>query len=164
MRRAFALAIALVPLLALPGPTAAGQSTPPDNSGIDQYIEDTPGAGGDRPGGGLGGDGGSATLPKRSIAALESHPEGAAALGLAAGTAPGGADRSQHSNGGRIGGGAGPAQDPGSGSGIASAVSEIAAGDSGGMGIALPIILAVSLVAAVVLGVMRRRRHRPHHP
>jgi hypothetical protein len=167
MRRAVSLVVALSALVVLPSATAAAQSAPPGNSGIDQYIEDTPGAGGDQrnPGGGD-----PAALPERSRATLESDPAGAAALDLAARTAPRGADSSRHGggdgdgHGGKSGGQSSSESSGGSGPGIGSAVSEITTGDSDGMGLGLPVILVLALVAATAIAVMRRRRQRTPHP
>jgi hypothetical protein len=164
--RKFMFAMLLAGLLLVPGSTAAGQA-PPDNSGLDQYIEDTPGAGGDQQGGG-GGSGDPKDLPEQSTSALESQPGGAAALDLAARTAPGGGDNSHGDKGGKGGDGAkdaphSTAAPTDSDSGVSSVVSEVTGGaDSGGMGLALPIILAAALVGALVVVVTRRLQGGEH--
>lgn len=172
MRRVL-IALAVASWLAvLPTAIANAQtSLPPDNSGVDQYTENVPGAGGDEPssqigsGGGAGsnggGGGGGSRLPPR-VAHEFGHAgsDGAAAASLAEATAPDGADaagvdsarggnRSRASSGGGVGG------IVGTGVGAASTGSY-------GMGIALPIILAATLVAA--LGFLLSRRRHPGQP
>jgi hypothetical protein len=168
MGRRFALTVALAPLLVLAGSVGVASAAPP-NSGIDQYVEGTPGAGGDQPGGGGGGNEEPAieepaALPEQSTGALESEPAGAAALDAAASTASGDADPSHRSADASRGGDTGEdaplsAVAPSdSQSGIGATVSEVTGGDSRGMGVALPIILAATFVAAAAVAVTRRRR------
>jgi hypothetical protein len=163
-RRAVHGLVAILGVLAIAGPAAASHEIiPPDNSGVGQYTENVPGAGGDKPSDDLGGGSGSggsgsgsagsdAGLPPGTADALESQgPDGQAAANLAQATSPGrgedGADRA---------GGDAPGADDGSA--IGDVIGQLGASDSGGMGIALPIVLGLSLVAAAVLVLARRRR------
>jgi hypothetical protein len=169
-----AQALALFGLLAIASPAAANhEAIPPDNSGVGQYTENVPGAGGDKPsddlggsgagGSGSGSSGSDAGLPPRTADALDSlaskGPVGAAAAGLAR---AGASDNAQ-------GAGAGGAGSPGSageddGSFLGEIFGQLTGSDSDGMGIALPIILGASLVAALGLLVARRRRGAERTP
>jgi hypothetical protein len=166
--------------LALAGGAPAQQTiAPPGNSGVDQYFETVPGAGGNlavhRTPPASGGSTGSAP-GARGLARF--GRDGQAAAALAAATAPA---RSGHAGAGaRPGAGAGPGPGtrgggtPGGGSaapsasaavpqasGSTSAVLGVLSGsDQGGLGLVLPILLLGALVAAVALGVLRRRRRR----
>jgi hypothetical protein len=174
---AFLGPLAILSLLAIVSPAAASHETiPPENSGVGQYTENVPGAGGDKPSDDLGGGSGSggsgsgssgsdAGLPPGTADALDSlaskGPVGAAAAGLAR---AGASDNAQ-------GGGAGRAGSPGSageddGSFLGETFGQLTDSDSDGMGIALPIVLGLSLVAAAVLVLARRRRvgQRTHQP
>jgi hypothetical protein len=155
MRRVSCFLVATAALLAfaaVPGLAAAQ-----DNSAIDEYTENVPGAGGDRPSrgvdGGSGGESGS-TLPPASSGALASEgADGAAAAALAQATAPA-----------REPGGSTARDREGAGGGLPS-VGDIVAwvgggSDSDGLGIVLPIILGSVLVAAVLFLLARRRGHR----
>src|SRR3954447_10678884 len=141
-------------LAALALPAAAGaQVVPPGNSGVDQYQESVPGAGGDRPTGdgssGSGNGSGRADSAGRAVSGGESRiapntakqldklgPDGKSTAATAAATAPP------------------PSNDSSGDSG--------SIGDSGpGMGWVLPILLALALAAAVSIAVLRWRRGPP---
>jgi hypothetical protein len=158
MRRVSCFLVATAALLALaavPGPALAQ-----DNSAIDEYTENVPGAGGDRPSrdvdGGTGGGSGS-TLPPSSSEALASQgAAGAAAADLAQATAP------AREAGGSGGGADGSTARERSGGGVPSVgdvLAEVGRGsDSDGLGIVLPIILGSVLVGALLFLLARRRR------
>ena len=176
MRRVFVSIVALLGIaVAIPG-TAAAQ----DNSSIDQYTENVPGAGGDQPGtqGGAGtggddtgnggqGDGPAPALPADTAADLESQGGAAAATAdLAQSTAPdreqraqaGDRDRPGVQPGSASGGSRAPADD-GGGPSVGEVVTGVSdASESGGLGIWLPIILGATLLAAIAFGVSRWRR------
>jgi hypothetical protein len=151
--------IAALMLVALAMPTvAAAQAVPPGNSGLDQYQESIPGAGGDRPTGPNGSGTGSATgvgsasgagsasgtgaalgrsrvSPSTTKSLDKLGPDGKATAAVAAATAPG----------------------PSRGSGGTDS-----SGDTGpGMGWALPVILILTLAGAVSIAVFRWRRGAP---
>jgi hypothetical protein len=137
--------------LALPG-AAAAQAVPPGNSGVDQYQESIPGAGGDSPTGPASGTGNAPSSGKGSGGAASGGearispstaqqlnklgPDGKAAGAIAAATAPG------------------PSKD--------SSASSGSTNDSGpGMGWLLPVILGLTLAGALAVIVMRRRGAPP---
>jgi hypothetical protein len=167
--RSLSLALVLTAVLALP---ASAVALPEGNSGIEEYIENVPGAGGDRPsdggganGGGSGGDqpsGGSPLSPDARAALEDQGGSGAAAADLAAATAPspaelaGGGTNGRASSGGDGGDAAASAR---TGTGIDHVVGAAVGHPEGGMGIAFPIILAAVLLATV-LGVVARHRRR----
>jgi hypothetical protein len=140
-------------LLALVAPAAAGaQAVPPGNSGVDQYQESIPGAGGNRPtgpsagpgkasgagnsSGGAVSGGGSRIAPSTAKQLDKLGPDGKATAAIAGATAPG------------------PIKD--------SSGSSSSSSDTGpGMGWALPVILVLTLVAAVSVAVLRWRRGAP---
>lgn len=180
-RAAFALAI----LLAAPVSAQASVHTiaPPGNSGVGQYLETLPTAGGNQPtntvhpnaggvGGGAGGgqsggppttggalgaggsDGSGVTIAPATRRALAAQgPTGAAAAALAQATAP----RTAHPSPavGRDG-----AASPSDGSSPAASVFKALTGSTsgGGLGPLLPIALIGSLLAGGVLALVRRRR------
>jgi hypothetical protein len=139
-------------LLALSVPTGvAAQVVPPGNSGIDQYQESLPGAGGDRPTGPTGSAKGNVTetgsasesgglgephvSPSTAQRLNKLGPDGRATAAVAAATAPRKAQGSSGSD---------------------------SSGDTGaGMGWALPLILVLTLTAAVSIAVLRHRRRAP---
>jgi hypothetical protein len=182
--RKLALIFALGALAAFPQYASAQAG-----SGIDQYEENIPGAGGDRPTGGdrPAGDGGSGGGGSGSGAG----GSGSGSVGSGSGdsgTSPASDRRSERADAGAgpADAGAGPAaadaptdsRTDASGSrqdtheGVTSAAAgsdpvqplntaEDSAGE-GGMGLALPIILGASLVAALAFLVARRLRNRRH--
>lgn len=160
--RSLPLLLVFACFIAIPG-TVLAQELPPDESGIDQYVESVPGAGGDRtsePDGGSGGGsgGGSALTPQVSNALEERGATGAAVSDLAKATGPdadgdGGGGQSGRAHGGSAPGDkalTGVALASDQGSGTAGVVSAVFGGAGGGMGVALPIILAGGLLAALL--------------
>jgi hypothetical protein len=156
--RKISIAIGIVLILSLASPAGAAQVAPPGNSGVNQYSETLPGAGGDQPssdpgGGGGAGNRGSSLSPKAKRALEEQGPTGAAVAGLASRTAP------QIARSGDIGRGRDSAGSSDGKSAFGAGVDQLA-GDSGGMGIALPIILLLSLIGAIAVFVLRRRNEQ----
>jgi hypothetical protein len=190
MRKISAM-IAMGVVLAFATSASAGHRShhyvPPGNSGIDQYTESIPGAGGNHPtSGGHGGGGGNPSAVSPSvIRTLNSQgPAGRGAARLATATAPnlrgtgadstGGAGRnasagngggSGAASGGNVGsergtsGGNDASGSAGSGSGARAIGAELTgSGADTGMGIWLPIILGSTLAAALAFTVLRWRR------
>jgi hypothetical protein len=154
MRKLTVVLVALCGLLALP---ASGNAQ--DNSAQDEYTENVPAGGGDRPsdnaGGGGSGEGGG-SLPPGTVQDFQAlGADGPAAAALAEATAPGGEKGRDRATGAR--GDGEPAG--GGGSPIGEVVGDIASGssDGGGMGVALPLILGAGLLAAIAFIVARRR-------
>jgi hypothetical protein len=160
MRRVSCFVVATAALLAfaaVPGLAAAQ-----DNSAIDEYTENVPGAGGDRPTrdvDGGSGEGSGSTLPPASSGALATEgADGAAAADLAQATAP------AREPGGSDGAGDGSTtRDRAGADGGLPSVGDVVAGvgggsDSDGLGIVLPIILGSVLVGALLFLLARRRR------
>jgi hypothetical protein len=152
------LAVVLFALFALLATPATGYAQ--DNSAQDEYTENVPAGGGDRPsdnaGGGGSGEGGG-SLPPGTVQDFQAlGADGEAAAALAEATAPGGENGRDRATGTRGGDGA-PAT--GGGSPIGDVVGDVAggSGDEGGMGVALPLILGASLLGAIALLVARRR-------
>jgi hypothetical protein len=141
--------------LAFPASSMAAQVAPPGNSGVSEYRESIPSAGGNTPtSGGKHGNHGGAPLSRHAQRALRAQgPSGLAAARLAAATAPAGsppadAKASQgHSTAGSSSGGSGPIN-----------VLKHAAGgsDDGGMGPALPLLLGGSAAGALLFTLRRR--------
>jgi hypothetical protein len=182
--------LAIGSLLVLPATALAGNGghhrVPPGNSGIDQYTESIPGAGGNHPtgghhgGGGGGGGNGSSVSPGVTSTLNSQGPAGQGAANLATATAPdvGGAGHGGNAQAGQGGKGGGPANakggsgttaggatsggsaaSGGSGSGVDAIAAELTgAGVDNGMGIFLPIILGAALVGALALVALRLRR------
>ena len=130
--------------LALPA-TAAAQSVPPGNSGIDQYQESIPGVGGNKPTNGPGatGSGGDAPSVQTQISPSTVRkldklgPAGKETAAAAAATAQSAPNHSNTTSSGN--------SDP-------------------GMGWVLPVILALALAAALGIVLMRRRGGAPPGP
>jgi hypothetical protein len=158
------VAILAAALLAAPAVTQAQQSLPPGNSGVDQYTENVPGPGGDKPTsddeGGSGGSGGSGSggagngeLSASEAQALSDQgANGAAAAQLAEQTAPETAKtnaRVEHRSG-----------DGGDDGGFSAddVFSALTGSDSAGMGVFLPILLGATLLAAIAVGATRMLR------
>ena len=188
MRRV-AIALALALMLAAPASAEASNRTiaPPGNSGVGQYVETVPTAGGGRPtgtvhpvggavgrpggpggtssGGGGAARGGSAITPSTQHALAKQGPAGVAAAALAEATAPQ-RPRSSARAGHRTSSFAtGPASSASAasaseGSSPAASVVKALSGSTsgGGLGPLLPIVLIGSVLAAAVLALMRRRR------
>jgi hypothetical protein len=186
MRR---VAIALAFVLAVPATAEASNRTiaPPGNSGVGQYVETVPTAGGGRPtdtvhpgggaghsggpggtssggpsgtsGGSGGGGGGSAITASTAHALAQQGPVGAAAAALAEATAPQKPRSSARANSPGPAGSI-PAASASQGSSPAASVFKALSGSTsgGGLGPVLPIVLIGSALAAAVLALMRRRR------
>ena len=179
--------LAIGSLLVLPATALAGNgghhSVPPGNSGLDQYTENIPGAGGNHPTGGGGshhpggGGGGSGSSVSPGVThTLDSQgPAGQGAASLAAATAPDVGGNAPAGHGGKSGGSAnakggsgttaggaasrGNAASGGSGSGVDAIAAELTgSGVDNGMGIFLPIILGAALIGALGLVALRLRR------
>ena len=113
------LAVAAVTVGALLGPLPAHAAptscvAPPGTSGIDQYCETVPAAGGDqgtRGGGGGGTTGGhhtlSSSLPKRTVSQLGQSTAGRAILGLSTGSTNAGTTSASGGSGSGSGSGGG---------------------------------------------------------
>jgi hypothetical protein len=158
MRRA---ALIVVVLMALDGSAAArspvgASNAPPGNSGVDQYLETVPDAGGGRPAGSGGASHQTplATTTQRALRDLGA--DGRAVQRLAETTAPAAKPSGPKPNG--------PPSMPGTHvdepRGPVAAVVEhaVANSDSGGLGIALPVLLALTAIGAPVFVLLRHRR------
>lgn len=167
MLRFLTLAIAAIAVAAPSAQAASDHTAPPGNSGVDQYFEAVPSAGGPtRPG---GTPSAGKALPKRvqqSLAAQGS--DGEAVLRLVQSTAPPGApkaagEKGSSSSKSTTGSGSSPSTATGndaapSGSVLASTAKAVQlGGERGGMGALLPILLVITAVAASAYVVMRRR-------
>jgi hypothetical protein len=179
MKRIPILLIAVV-AVALPAAASARGCThsiaPPGNSGVNQYVETVPTAGGGCPTSTIhsGGTHGGAVSPgtTHALSSLGANGRGAAAFADATGTVrartsqvrasqkhKGSSSHSQTTLGGPSGGSGGSGGNSGSGGSPASAVIKTLSGSGGGggLGVLLPIILAAVAVAAAGLAVTRRR-------
>lgn len=180
MRR---IGLALAILLATPAWAQARVHAiaPPGNSGVSQYLETVPTAGGNQPTntvhpraggvgaggsggpGSTGGNGGSGAVvhiaPSTQRALAEKGPDGVAAAALAQATAPrGGSSRAVA--GGAAAASSAPATSTDDGSSPTASVFKALTGSTGrgGVGPLLPIVLIGSALAAAGLGLTRRRR------
>jgi hypothetical protein len=137
---------------------------PPGASGVDEYLETIPEAGGNRP---IQGSGTS----KSALTATQRHqlerlgPDGRAAAALAEATGPTPQSPGKTSTpGGKTSASSGQVL-PQSGdgpnasgdSGFFATLTRSFGGSGGGLGAALPTLLLVSALAVAVLGVRRRR-------
>lgn len=167
MQRILPLIAGLLLALLAAAPALAQDKTvaPPGNSGVDEYLEVVPGAGGDTPasGGATGGSGGSqtpsSTLGSKTATQLEQlGTDGKKAAQLAAAGAP--TDRATARKraksdvlGSEAEQGKSIASDGGDRVGtIATALS----GEGGGMGLLFPLLLGGTLAAALALFAARR--------
>jgi hypothetical protein len=157
MRNPMIVLCVLCALLAVPA-TASAQG----NAAQDEYTENVPGAGGDRPSNEPGsGSPGGGSLPPGTTEQLQAlGADGAAAAALAEST---GSDRRGD---GRDGPGSGPgsgaaaaADGSSGGGGVGEVVEDFVTGseDDDGIGITLPLILGASLLAAIGFLLARRR-------
>ena len=174
-------ALALVALLVLPA-TAVGKGrtlAPPGNSGVSQYVESVPTAGGGQPsnsvhpitgaaghsgsgrGGGPGSGAGGAIPTATQRALNQQGADGRSAAALAVATAP----RSSGGQGGTTGGtesaSSSSATPHATGSSPVSSVFKALTGSSSsgaGLGVLLPIILIVCALVLSVVAVVRRRQ------
>jgi hypothetical protein len=146
MRR---LALTLLVFLALTGSSAMAsprQIAPPGNAGVNQYLENVPAAGGNRPSASVHSSGVSSSPSasvRRSLAAL-AHLGGEGSR--AAGAAKAGIPRRAKAGGG------------GSGENTGAAIARAVGGSDGGMGVILPVILVAVALAAALAVVVRKRR------
>ena len=154
---------------------------PPGNSGVSQYLETVPTAGGNQPTntvhpraggvgaggsggpGSTGGNGGSGAVvniaPSTQRALAGKGPDGVAAAALAQATAPRGGSSNMSARGGAAASSAQVASTDAGASPTAS-VFKALTGSTGGGGVGplLPIVLIGSVLAAAGLGLTRRRR------
>jgi hypothetical protein len=180
MRR---IGLVLAILLAFPAWAQARVHTiaPPGNSGVSQYLETIPTAGGGQPTnsvhplaggvgaggsggpGSTGGNGGSGAVvniaPSTQRALAKKGPDGVAAAALAQATAPRGGS-SNASDRGAAAASSAPAASTDDGSSPTASVFKALTGSTGGGGAGplLPIVLIGSVLAAAGLGLTRRRR------
>jgi hypothetical protein len=164
--------IALLASLALAAPALAQEDkvyAPPGNSGIGEYLEVVPGAGGDKPASGGGGGTGSApsqpaealgSANAKSLEALGADGK-AAATAAAAGsptTAKAARDRARKrsANESKLTESSSIATQT-SGNEVTS-VARALSGEGGGVGIVLPAFLVLSLVVALGVGARRLLR------
>ncbi|MEA2266092.1 MAG: hypothetical protein QOE27_1675 [Solirubrobacteraceae bacterium] len=175
MRRLAASVVCSILLATASVAGAAARQTlaPPGNSGVDQYFETVPGAGGNvgvRPlpasaptsAAGSGAPGRAASGQARALARFGA--DGRAAAAVAAATRPAGPGRPGSGSGSGPGSGPGPRgfAPPPKPTGAASALLTVLGGsDQGGLGIAFPLVLAGALAGAVLVLALRRRSPRP---
>jgi hypothetical protein len=160
VKRALAILAGVVLVGASAGRALAQEDqvvAPPGNSGIQEYLEIVPAAGGDRPAGG-GGQAARTRLDAKTAKALRRlGPDGRAAAALAAAGAPGDA---RGAGGAQALGSSAPsgsvATDDGGRAG--AVVSALAGG--GGMGLAFPLLLLGTFAAALGLLAIRRVTRR----
>jgi hypothetical protein len=145
----------LAVILALVAPAAAWAQ---GSGGTDEYVEQLPGAGGDKPSSDSGGDAETdePLTPSAEEAIEEQGADGSAAVELAQSTGPddgGGGDSGQGGSGGD--GLRGSDAD----SGLPEVIGDVASGsDDSDMGVLLPIVIGATLVAALAFVIIRRRR------
>lgn len=140
---------------------AVAQELPPGSSGVDQYTENIPGPGGDKPSNGLDKPDGGNLPPGVAEELAAQGADGTRAAILADVTAPERSKRGEKARG--DGGAAGEAAGDGANGGgtIAGIVSALV-GSDGGMGVFLPILLVVTLLVALAVAATRlRRRGQP---
>lgn len=181
-----AIAAVLLALLLIPAAASAHQRTiaPPGNSGVNQYVEVVPTAGGGRPsgtipGGETGGSDHSGTLSPgtrralarggldgRGVAALATATAPTAAGSSGSGPSRGSDGRGSHGHGSAAGKAGNPVP-ASAGSSMSPLVTLgraiTGASTPGGLGPLLPVILAVIAVGGAALALRRRRdalRHR----
>jgi hypothetical protein len=155
------IAVAFITALTWPGLAAAQGALPPDDSGVDQYVEGLPGPKGSVPSVGVGkGRDRGAKLPPGVTSQLESlGDDGRAVVEFAEATAPRSADRVPTRGSRRGDGGPSTASEAPSGvSAISRMIGEMVGGE-GGMGLALPLILVLTALGAVAGLVMRNSRN-----
>jgi hypothetical protein len=148
-----------------PAAATAQRLVPPGNSGVNQYTETFPTAGGDA----VAGDGGKRS-PKKVLGANnarrleEAGPEGRAAAALAAATAP--ASRAvatgHGGSGGKQAGGGGNGRPAAGGVSGSSGLGEVigqatGASSSGQLGILLPLAIVAAAIGSLAF-LWRRRR------
>jgi hypothetical protein len=159
-----AFGLIVIVATAFPVPLASA-AAPTGNSGLDQYSETVPGAGGDTPSHKPGGSSSPVRLAaKRELSATGSAGRQTAALAQAtapeidskAGDRPSGGPDRRDERGLRTG-----SYEQPKGSGPGAVLARLFTGDgSDGMGVGLPAILILSMLGAIVAGILRRRRER----
>ncbi len=152
MRRAsLPLTLLCTAFMFLPARAGASQLAPPGNSGVNQYLEDVPAAGGNQPvpsvpngsvASGLHTGGGGDPVQRSLSRLAHLGDEGSRAASVAASGIPHAIKA--------------PAGQPGSGA--AAALVHAAGGSGVGMGVALTLILVGAPAAAALAFVVRRRR------
>ena len=161
--------ITLLVSLVLAAPATAQDDkvyAPPGNSGIEEYLEVVPGAGGDQPAGGDKGGTATAPTPAAALGADNAQklealgPDGEAAAAAAAAGSPTDATtaRQRHKSeplGGASNGESIAAQGGGD---PVSSVARALGGDGGGMGLLFPILLGLTLILALSLAIARKLR------
>jgi opacity protein-like surface antigen len=157
--------------LALAAPAAAQDKTvaPPGNSGVDEYLEVVPGAGGDTPASG-GTSGTSQSQTPRSALGAKTATElsrlgadGRKAAELAAAGAPTDRKTARKRAKGRVLGEQAEQGKPITAAGGGGRVGTIAtalSGEGGGMGLLFPLLLGGTLVLALALVIGRRIARR----
>ncbi len=167
--RLLAPTISLLAVLVLAAPAMAQDEViaPPGNSGVEEYLEVVPGAGGDKPANGAKGGNTAAPSPAAALGsgnakALEAKgSDGKAAAAAAAAGSP--TDRKtarQREKADLLGDaatGTSIAASPNSGD-RATSVARALGGDGGGMGVLFPILLGLTLSLALALGIGRLLR------
>jgi hypothetical protein len=148
-----------------PPALAQGTNAPPGNSGVDQYLETVPEAGGNRSATGREGDRG---LPARTVERLRAAgADGEAVANLVSSTGPTRAEREAGRQGKSRGGREGGNQSDPSGQHASApsrsvprniAASAVGGSGPGGMGVLLPVLLAASAIGAAALVLLRRRQ------
>lgn len=156
MRRSFTL-LACVLMVLVPSSAWAQQTNaPPGNSGVDEYLESIPAAGGNKPSGGAVNGRPQRLSPKEREALKSAGGEAAALERVVAATKPSAARKPARRTPPTA------AEDPGKGRSPLSAVVRAAAGDDGdGMGLLLPGILIGALLATLAVVALRFTRGRP---
>jgi hypothetical protein len=139
---------------------------PPGNSGIEEYLEVVPGAGGDQPAGADNGGTAAAPTPAAALGADNAQklealgPDGEAAAAAAAAGSP--TDRKtarQRQKSEPLGGAANSESIAAQSSGDrATSVARALGGDGGGMGVVFPIVLVLTVGLALTLVVARKLR------
>jgi hypothetical protein len=171
-----AVTFTLVVALLLPASALAKNHTyaPPGNSAVNQYVENVPTAGGNKPanslhpgagvpggrggGGQGGGGGGGASISSSTQRSFARHGSaGRAAVALAQATAPGSVS-TQPSGSAHSGASPNPAASTQGFSPLRSLLKTFTGSTTGGLGALLPVILVVSALGAMVLAILRRRR------
>jgi hypothetical protein len=140
--------------IAAPAPAQSTKVAPPGNSGVDEYLETVPTAGGGKSSGSS--SGGGHQLPASVRRALSAQgADGRAALASAEATAPGSKGAGTH--GGAAKPDAGDVREP-SGESLPSAIAHALTGEGqGGMGIWLPLLLIGSALAITAAALLKRR-------
>ena len=164
MQRILPLIAGLLLALLAAAPALAQDKTvaPPGNSGVDEYLEVVPGAGGDKPAS-SGGSGSSQTpsaaLGSKTATQLEQlGADGKKAAQLAAAGAP--TDRAtarKQAKGDVLGSETEQGKSiAGDGDGRVGTIATALSGEGGGMGLLFPLLLGGTLAAALALFAARR--------